>query len=100
MSVISKLLFGLCLVIVVGSALIVGRCEIRTRRYEAAFEKIENGNSKHHVSEILGQPNEVVTCNVDEQCKDIHIYDSFMERWGYVFGKDDSVTDKFYNVSY
>ena len=87
-------------------AVVTGSYYIRRTRLLTTFTKIQIGDSKQNVVQLLGNPTEVATCRdpnppVDSQkCVETYWYYSFIERWGYAFNADGKVIDKIYNVSY
>lgn len=95
-----------CLLVVVLAALTVSYY-VRRSRLATTFARIQIGESKESLVQILGTPTEVATCrdpnpSVDrsQKCAETYWYNSFLERWGFALNADGKIIDKVYNVSY
>lgn len=99
-TLVKKIALGAVILAFILVVITIGLHEVRRRNKEEAFTKISTGNSKQEVLALLGEPEETRACRGEEGCKDLFIYYSFMERWGFVFDEDGKVIDKYCNVSY
>ena len=81
-------------------AVVAGSYYIRRTRLVTTFTKIQIGDSKQNVVQLLGNPTEVATCRdpnppVDSQkCAETYWY------YAFALNSDGKVIDKIYNVSY
>jgi hypothetical protein len=78
----------------------VGACSVKAKRYERGYAQVGVGDTKRDVTQLLGEPSEVERCYSGEGCAEVYVYNSFMERWGFVLDGDGKVVHKYYNVSY
>jgi hypothetical protein len=82
------------------------------RKYEAALNSIEVGDSEERVVELMGQPDQRNWCfplptdhdspkdkQFQQQCYIQYTYVTFMEHYGVSFDKDNRVSRTFYSVS-
>ena len=97
---------ALLLALLVGLGFLTG-WYVRLRRFEAAFIRVQVGDSKDQVIKQLGQPGEVSPCfhpreesELQRNCAEEFWYYSFLERWGISFDKDGKVIHTTYNVSH
>jgi len=75
-----------------------GSCYLHSRKLEQGSAQITAGTSKKRVVELLGEPKEIDVCRPrGEERKDIYFYYSFLQKWGFVFDRDDNVKSTFYN---
>lgn len=80
--------------------------EVRRKTMSTAFAKVQIGDTKESVVQMLGQPEEVQNCydsdlsdDLSKRCVETYWYTSFLERWGFSFTKDGKLIDKTYNAS-
>jgi hypothetical protein len=97
---------ALCLLAIVLITLAVS-CYVRKTKLQTTFAKVQIGDTKQSVVQVLGQPPEIAKCrdpdtNVDkhQRCVETYWYHSFLVRWGYAFNVEGKVVDKISNVSY
>lgn len=79
---------------------------VRMKRFEAAFARVQVGDTKEQVITQLGQAGEVSPCfhpreesELQRKCAEEFWYYSFLERWGVSFDGDGRVIHKTYSVS-
>jgi hypothetical protein len=97
---------GLCLIVIVLSAFTYS-CHAKREKFKTGFVKVQIGDTKQTVAQVLGQPEEVGNCYVsdprvdaDKRCVEIYWYKFFLERWGVSLNRDGRVVYKTYNVLY
>ena len=83
---------------------------VRRDRYHTNYPKIQAGDAKQVVVELLGQPTEVTDCydfnhsaaasHPTKKCTEEYWYRSFLEQWVFVFDGDSKVITKSYNILY
>src|SRR5690348_15505420 len=74
----------------------IGACEYRAKTLKSGFDKVQKGDSRQTVIEIMGKPDETASCSWNVDCKDEYDYYSFMQRWMIYFDNEDEVIDKGY----
>ncbi|HMJ09233.1 MAG TPA: hypothetical protein VK468_09520 [Pyrinomonadaceae bacterium] len=62
--------------------LVIGTCEYRARSLANGFNKIQVGDSRETVFELMGKPEtrDIEQCKYQQDCKNSYFYLSFMER--------------------
>lgn len=97
---IVKIVLGFLLGIVGILVFSIGSCEYKRRSMEHAFDKIEVGDTRQAVLELMGEPaaGDVETCKPSEDCRDRYLYYSFMNRWIVYFDKNDRVNFRVHNA--
>jgi hypothetical protein len=80
---------------------------IKREKLTSTFARVQLGESKETVVQILGQPDEVENCSgsdsnqeLTKRCVETYWYMSFLERWGFSLNQDGKVIDKTHNVSF
>ena len=97
---------GLCLIVIVLSAFTYS-CHAKREKLKTGFDRVQIGDTKQTVVQVLGQPEEVENCysdprvvDPDKRCVETYWYKSFLERRGVSLNKDGRVVYKGYNVLY
>jgi hypothetical protein len=91
----------------IGLVILAASHYVRRSRLATTYTKVQMGDSKQTLVQVIGDPNEIAMCqdpnsNVDksQKCAETYWYYSFLERWGFALNADGKVIDKIYNVSY
>lgn len=79
-------------------------------KYSSNFEKIQAGDMKQKVSDLMGQPDEIKDCytfwysqaneETKAKCSEQYWYRGGLEQWLIVFDKDGKVIARSHNISY
>jgi hypothetical protein len=99
------LIAGPCLIVVMVSAFTYS-CHAKREKLKTGFARVQIGDTKQTVEQVLGQPEEVENCYSDpsvdpeKRCIEIYWYKSFLERRGVSFNRESRVVYKTYNVLY
>lgn len=99
-TIVRRVGFGLLVGIVGAVTILIGRCEYRSRSFDVAFEKIQIGDTRQAVLELMGEPaaGDIETCKPSEDCSDRYLYYSLMNRWIVYFDKSDRVNFRVHNA--
>lgn len=82
----------------------MGSCPIRVMRYEAEFTKIEIGQQRPEVINLMGDPSAIKGCIVSKydgdsshgkDCFEIYGYYTVFKYWAIAFDQDGKVIKKF-----
>ncbi len=98
---------GILLVLLIIVSVIALSHHERRKKITSTFDKVQLGDTKQSVEQMLGQPEEVQNCldlrsneEPTKRCVETYWYMTFLERWGFSFNKDEKVIDKTHNVSF
>ena len=98
-----KILVTIILVIAFLPIICFGYYAFRHIRFSIDFPKVEKGQLKQSVIDLMGQESEKTECNPsirskyrDVDCFEIYAYYSILDYWAIAFDKDGNVVKKYY----
>jgi hypothetical protein len=92
-------------VIILTPCLFIATLALRIARHRKGFEKVETGQSRQTVIELMGVASEIRSCDfpVDnghekntKNCFEIFVYKGLFEKWAVAFDKDGKVIEQYY----
>lgn len=103
----TAIIITVLLALVIALAALAFSWHVKSKSFSAGYAKLQVGDTKQIVVQVLGQPEEIENCydsgskeDLTKRCVETYWYKSFLERWGLSFDRDGKVIDKTYNVSY
>lgn len=93
------------LIIILIPCLLIGLFALRIERHRKGFAKVETGQSKQTVIDLMGSASEIRSCDFpvynyhekkSEYCFEIFVYRGVYDQWSVAFDKDGKVIDQYY----